>query len=194
MPLAPALKQHLDELTQNNLVVLFMKGTRQMPQCGFSATVVGILDDYIDEYVTVNVLDDPSIRNGIKEYANWPTIPQLYVKGEFVGGCDIVRQLQSQGELDEMFGAPEEIRLPEIDITAEAASALREAMGEYRGPLRLEVTARFEYNFGFGEPKPNDLTVQSGGFTLLMNRATAKRMHGASIGYVTGPQGGGLRV
>jgi monothiol glutaredoxin len=80
-------------------VVLFMKGTSDQPQCGFSSTVVRILDHLGVEYHDVNVLADEDIRHGIKEFANWPTIPQLYVKGEFVGGCDIVREMFQTGEL-----------------------------------------------------------------------------------------------
>lgn len=84
---------------RSNDVVLFMKGTPQMPQCGFSATVVHILDHLGVEFKGVNVLTDPEMRQGIKEFSNWPTIPQLYVKGEFVGGCDIVREMFESGEL-----------------------------------------------------------------------------------------------
>jgi monothiol glutaredoxin len=86
------------EITENP-VVLFMKGTPQFPMCGFSGQVVQILDYIGAPYKGVNVLDDPELRQGIKEFANWPTIPQLYVKGEFVGGCDIVREMFQSGEL-----------------------------------------------------------------------------------------------
>ena len=86
------------EITENP-VVLFMKGTPQFPMCGFSGQVVQILDYIGAPYKGVNVLDDPELRQGIKEYANWPTIPQLYIKGEFVGGCDIVREMFQSGEL-----------------------------------------------------------------------------------------------
>jgi monothiol glutaredoxin len=81
-----------------------MKGNRRMPQCGFSATVVQILDHLIPEYTTVDVLQDPEVREGIKAYTQWPTIPQLYVKGEFVGGCDIVREMFQTGELQKTLG------------------------------------------------------------------------------------------
>ena len=84
---------------ESNDIVLFMKGTPAAPQCGFSATIVHILDHVGVKYKGVNVLADPEIRNGIKEYSNWPTIPQLYVKGEFVGGCDIIKEMFENGEL-----------------------------------------------------------------------------------------------
>jgi monothiol glutaredoxin len=87
-----------------NDVVLYMKGTRDMPQCGFSATVVEVLKRAgVENYKDVNVLADQEIREGIKQFANWPTIPQLYVKGEFVGGCDIVRELYQSGELAQLL-------------------------------------------------------------------------------------------
>jgi monothiol glutaredoxin len=90
------------EVTSND-VVLFMKGTPQFPMCGFSGQVVQILDYLGVPYKGINVLENEGIRQGIKDYANWPTIPQLYVKGEFVGGCDIVREMYQTGELAEML-------------------------------------------------------------------------------------------
>ncbi len=89
----------IDGLVTSNDVVLFMKGTARMPMCGFSGTVVRILDHIGVEFADVNVLASEEIRQGIKDYSNWPTIPQLYVKGEFIGGCDIVREMFETGEL-----------------------------------------------------------------------------------------------
>ncbi|MBS0250005.1 MAG: Grx4 family monothiol glutaredoxin [Proteobacteria bacterium] len=87
----------------DNDVVLFMKGTKQFPQCGFSATAVKILEHLGVPFKDVNVLEDQGIREGIKTFSNWPTIPQLYVKGEFVGGCDIMREMYSAGELHDLI-------------------------------------------------------------------------------------------
>ena len=94
-----SIEQFIDNEVKSNDVVLFMKGTPQFPQCGFSGQVVQILDYIGVDYKSVNVLADSEIRQGIKEYSSWPTIPQLYVKGEFVGGCDIVREMFQAGEL-----------------------------------------------------------------------------------------------
>jgi monothiol glutaredoxin len=91
--------QQIDQAVKSGDVVLFMKGTPQFPMCGFSGQVVQILDHLGVAYKGVNVLEDEGIRQGIKDYANWPTIPQLYVKGEFLGGCDIVREMFQSGEL-----------------------------------------------------------------------------------------------
>ncbi len=88
---------------ENNPVVLFMKGSPDFPQCGFSGKVVQILQQCGAEFISVNVLDDPTIRQGIKDFANWPTIPQLYINGEFVGGCDIVSEMFASGELKKLL-------------------------------------------------------------------------------------------
>jgi len=89
------IKSHIEQ----NKVILYMKGTKEMPQCGFSARVVQILNSHGMDYETVDVLSDPEIRQGIKDYSNWPTIPQLYVDGQFIGGCDICVEMDQSGEL-----------------------------------------------------------------------------------------------
>jgi monothiol glutaredoxin len=102
-------------------VVLYMKGTKAMPQCGFSSRVAGVLNYMGVEFLDVNVLADADIRQGIKDYSDWPTIPQLYVKGEFVGGCDIVTEMTLSGELDALFDAKG------ISYDKAAAEKIREA-------------------------------------------------------------------
>ena len=99
-----SVQDTIRDQVKSNRVVLYMKGTPQFPQCGFSAMVVEILKRTgVTDYLAVDVLKDPEIRQGIKDYANWPTIPQLYVNGEFVGGCDIVREMYEAGELPQVF-------------------------------------------------------------------------------------------
>ena len=100
MALDPELQQRIQKIVDEHPIVLFMKGTKHFPQCGFSATVVEVLRRLGADFEAVNVLEDADIRQGIKEFANWPTIPQLYVKGKFVGGCDIVRDMYESGELE----------------------------------------------------------------------------------------------
>ncbi|MDF1855464.1 Grx4 family monothiol glutaredoxin [Pseudooceanicola sp.] len=104
-------------------VVLFMKGTKEMPQCGFSSRVAGVLNYMGVEYADVNVLADEGIRQGIKDYSDWPTIPQLYVKGEFVGGCDIITEMTLSGELDQLF------ETNGIQFNKDAAEKIRAANG-----------------------------------------------------------------
>ena len=97
------VNQRIDEIVHGHDVVLFMKGTALFPQCGFSSRAVAILDHLGVPFETVDVLQDPEIRNGIKDYSDWPTIPQLYVKGEFIGGCDIAREMFQAGELQQLL-------------------------------------------------------------------------------------------
>ncbi|MCB1339544.1 MAG: Grx4 family monothiol glutaredoxin [Pseudooceanicola sp.] len=104
-----------------NSVVLFMKGTKEMPQCGFSSRVAGVLNYMGVDFKDVNVLADPEIRQGIKDFSDWPTVPQLYVKGEFVGGCDIVTEMTLSGELDQLFDAKG------VTYDKQAAERIREA-------------------------------------------------------------------
>jgi len=99
--MTPELKERIDNLLQENKVLVFMKGSKLMPQCGFSNNVVQILNTLGIPYQTVDVLADPEIRQGIKEYSNWPTIPQVYINGEFIGGSDIMIELYQKGELQQ---------------------------------------------------------------------------------------------
>ena len=115
------VKDQICEMVTSNDVVLYMKGTKEMPQCGFSSRVAGVLNYIGVEYQDVNVLADENVRQGIKDYSDWPTVPQLYVKGEFVGGCDIVTEMALSGELDTLF------RHNGVDFSEEAAEKIREA-------------------------------------------------------------------
>jgi len=104
MALSDKTKQRIESLIGSDKVVVFMKGNRRAPQCGFSAQVVQMLDSQLPSYTTVDVLQDPEVRQGIKDFTNWPTIPQVYVNGEFVGGCDILTELYQSGELEGLLG------------------------------------------------------------------------------------------
>ncbi|MFV2002307.1 MAG: Grx4 family monothiol glutaredoxin [Paracoccaceae bacterium] len=117
-----AKSQIKDTVTEND-VVLFMKGTKTMPQCGFSSRVAGVLNYMGVEFADVDVLADDGVRQGIKEYSDWPTIPQLYVKGEFVGGCDIITEMTMSGELDQLFTDKG------VTFDKEAAEKIRESNG-----------------------------------------------------------------
>ncbi|WP_265499485.1 Grx4 family monothiol glutaredoxin [Paracoccus beibuensis] len=97
------VKTRIQDLIDSNDVVLFMKGTKEMPQCGFSSRVAGVLNYMGVPFLDVNVLADSDVRQGIKDFSDWPTIPQLYVKGEFVGGCDIITEMTLSGELDQLL-------------------------------------------------------------------------------------------
>jgi len=101
--MSDSILKQIEQVVKNNDLVLFMKGTPQMPQCGFSQQVAAVLNHHGVPYAAVNVLLDPAVREGIKVYADWPTIPQLYVQGEFVGGCDIVMEMHENGELETLL-------------------------------------------------------------------------------------------
>lgn len=116
-------KTRIGDTVKSNDVVLFMKGTKSMPQCGFSSRVAGVLNYMGVEFADVNVLEDADIRQGIKDYSDWPTIPQLYVKGEFVGGCDIITEMTLSGELDQLFTTNG------VTFDKDAADKIREANG-----------------------------------------------------------------
>jgi monothiol glutaredoxin len=116
-------QDQIKDTVARNDVVLFMKGTKMMPQCGFSSRVAGILNYMGVEFADVNVLENPEIRQGIKDFSDWPTIPQLYVKGEFVGGCDIVTEMTLSGELDTLFEGKG------VTFDKDAANKIREANG-----------------------------------------------------------------
>ncbi|WFE76107.1 Grx4 family monothiol glutaredoxin [Roseinatronobacter sp. S2] len=114
-------QETIKQTVESNDVVLYMKGTKTMPQCGFSSRVAGVLNFMGVDYADVNVLADDTIRQGIKDYSDWPTIPQLYVKGEFVGGCDIITEMTLSGELDQLFEAKG------VTYDKDAAEKIREA-------------------------------------------------------------------
>ena len=187
--------EQIQALVDGHPVVLFMKGTRGMPQCGFSARVVELLDEYLPEYKTVNVLEDPAVRQGIKDFSSWPTIPQLYVKGQFVGGCDIVTEMGQSGELDDVLGVKRaDLEPPKVTITEGAASALKEfAQGE-EIVVRLEITPSWQYGMDFDAPRPNDIIVDAGVAKVVMSRSAARKADGISIDFVKGPGGAGFKI
>ena len=197
MTLEPAIKERLDSLVQGNKVVLFMKGNRKMPQCGFSSRVVGILDGLLEEYATVDVLKDPAVRSGIKDYSDWPTLPQLYIDGEFRGGCDIVTEMAASGELHQALGIVlEEVEPPELTITDSAVQALTAALqdtaeGDF---LRFAIPPSWRYELNLGPRVFGDVEVVVGGLTLVMDRSSAQRAGGTVIDFVQGPMGEGFSI
>ncbi|MDI1443998.1 Grx4 family monothiol glutaredoxin [Polyangium sp. 6x1] len=198
MNLSEPLKQRIEALVRSDRVVLFMKGSRRFPQCGFSSSVVQILNEVLPSYTTVNVLEDPEIREGIKAYASWPTIPQLYIDGEFVGGADIVREMRESGELAQKLGGAAgggEVKALKITISETAKRAFTEAAADAPGELlRFEVSPRFEYGLFFGPRAEGDIEVDAGGLTVLVDKASARLADGVSIDFVEGPEGAGFKI
>ena len=191
MPLSEGTKQRVTSLIESNDVMLFMKGNRMMPQCGFSARVVQMLDGLLPEYETIDVLADPDIREGIKEYSSWPTIPQLYIKGELIGGCDIVTDLYTTGELHNKLSLEvPEPTAPRVQFSDTAAERIREyAQRAPEGELQLTINARFESALNFSPRQGHEIEVQANGLTLLMDANTAQRADGLAIDLVETPNG-----
>ena len=192
MQLPENVKKRLDDLVASHDIVLFMKGRRRLPQCGFSAQVVSILDQLVEDYQTVNVLDSMEIREGIKAYSDWPTIPQLYVRGKFIGGCDIITEMFETGALHQTLGVEEyQVEEPRITVTPTAreafAAALNDAPGNY---VRFEVDARFRPNLDLDTPKPGDFEIDAGGLQVLVSKLSAPRADGVIIDFLPGEQGG----
>lgn len=192
-----AVHARIESLLQQHPVVLFMKGSPQAPRCGFSAAAAGVLNELLGDYASVDVLADPEIREGIKAYGNWPTIPQLYVKGELVGGADIVQSMYNSGELQKLFGQPEPDRTPpQLTITDAAAQAIRAALTDAEPGLALHLTVDqgFHAEFHLAAATPGAVIAQANGIEIHMDLATAQRARGIRINWVSTPQGEGLAI
>jgi len=189
------LQKQISEILASSRVVLFMKGDRRMPQCGFSAQVVQILDALVPSYETVDVLRSPELRDGIKEFSQWPTIPQLYVDGQFIGGCDIVREMNASGELQKRIGAEVSAsKTPTITISEAAAKAFAASVADAGGDsLRLQIDAQFQHELFFGPGEPDDIEVRTSGLTVLLDRSSAGRANRVSIDFIEG-SGGGFKI
>ncbi len=196
MSLNPDVQQRIESIIKSDDVVLFMKGNRNFPQCGFSATVIQILNSLIPEYTTFNVLADPDIRQGIKDFSEWPTIPQLYVRGEFIGGCDIIREAFDSGELRTMLGA-EDLAPPNITVTAAAAAAIKEALSaesDEGDAIHLEVDATFQHTMNLGPATDQRITVEASGVTFSIDPMSARRLDGVTIDYVDSAGEAGFKI
>jgi monothiol glutaredoxin len=189
-------RARIEAAIRENDLVVFMKGSRAMPQCGFSGRVVQILDSLVDDYATVDVLADPAIREGIKEFSSWPTIPQIYLKGEFLGGCDIVNELYATGELHEKLGLPVPVRtVPTITITDAAARRIREYLDRSPGKeLKLSIDARFNASLGLAPREAHDMVAESNGLAVCMDVGTAERANGVTIDLVESATGTAFKI
>ena len=198
MSLDPALRARIDALLSTNKVVLFMKGEPRAPQCGFSAKAAAALASIgLDDYAHVDVLADPEIRDGIKAYGDWPTIPQLYVNGELVGGSDIVEQMASSGELQAALGLPPPDRTPpSITIAPAAADMLRQAVADAGDNYALKVSVDPRFNAQL-QAEPIDasaIAVEVGGIRVQFDLVSARRAEGLSIDWVDDARGRGLVI
>jgi monothiol glutaredoxin len=197
MSLDPALRSRIEALLAANHVVLFMKGNPRAPQCGFSAKAIGALDATGATYAHVDVLADPAIREGIKAYGEWPTIPQLYIGGELVGGSDIILQMAGSGELHAALGLPAPDRTPPaITITPAAAAMLRQAIEDAGGDfaLQVEVDAAFNARLQLAQRDEGAIASEVEGIRVQFDLASAGRARGLSIDWADDARGKGLVI
>ena len=197
MTVAPEVRARIEALLQSNRVVLFMKGNPGAPRCGFSAAASGLLNELLPDYATVDVLEDPEIREGIKAYGNWPTIPQLYIGGELVGGSDIIQSMYTSGELQELFGLPKPDRTPPpITITDKAAAEIRNAMADAEAglALHLSIDARYQAQFHLAEAELGSIRSEANGIAIYMDLATAQRARNVRFDWADTVQGSGLTI
>jgi len=196
MSLDATTRERIETLLKDHRVVLFMKGDRRQPMCGFSAAATNTLNELLPDYHTVNVLDDPEIREGIKVFGDWPTIPQLYVDGELVGGADIIRQMYGSGELHQLFGVAAPDRTPpEITITDAAAEAIRQGTANAQGmALHLEIGPDHSAGFQLAPGGDHDIVAHANGLEVHFDPASAQRARGIVIDWVSTVQGEGLSL
>jgi monothiol glutaredoxin len=197
MSLDPALRARIESLLAANNIVLFMKGEPRAPQCGFSAKAVGALSALGVDYAHVDVLSDPQIRDGIKAYGEWPTIPQLYIGGELVGGSDIIEQMANSGELHAALGLPKPDRTPPtITITPAAAAMLRDALANAGDgyALQVDVDPRFNAKLQLAPIDANAIAVEHDGIRAQFDLASARLAEGLSIDWVDDERGRGLVI
>lgn len=196
MSLDPALHARIHDLVTSQRVVLFMKGTRQSPRCGFSAAAVAALDAVIDDYLAVDVLADEELRQGIKIYGNWPTIPQLYIDGDLVGGSDIIQQMLNTGDLHRALGLEPPTRVaPRIMITEAAAQAIRAAMPAGSDEvLHLAIDSAFRPQFLLKPAAGHEIVAESQGISVYFDAASARRADGLEIDWVDDVRGQGLTI
>jgi monothiol glutaredoxin len=197
MSLDPALRQRIEGLLQNNRVVLFMKGSPDAPRCGFSAKASSILSSLVPQYASVDVLEDPEIREGIKLYGSWPTIPQLYVNGELVGGSDIIDEMLGSGELHEVLGLPAPDRTPpKLTVTAAAMDAIKSAMADTPAGVGLHmlVDVNFNAQFQLRPVSGREIVAEVDSLRVHFDPVSAARANGIAIDWVEDVRGAGLVI
>ncbi|WP_256645533.1 Grx4 family monothiol glutaredoxin [Thermomonas paludicola] len=197
MSLDPALRSRIETLLAANPVVLFLKGTPDAPQCGFSAKTAAAMDSTGASYAHVNVLADPDIREGIKLYGDWPTIPQLYINGELVGGCDIVTQMAASGELHAALGQPAPDRTPpQITITPSAAEMLKQALANAGDgyALQIEVDKGFNARLQLAPRDDAAIATEAAGIRAQFDLVSAQRARGMTIDWADDTRGKGLVI
>jgi monothiol glutaredoxin len=197
MSLDPAVRTRIQSLLDAHRIVLFMKGEPAAPRCGFSAKATGILSGLGVSFHSVDVLADPEIREGIKVYGSWPTIPQLYIGGELVGGSDIIEQIANSGELHELLGLPAPDRtVPTLHISPAAAEVIARAVADAAPGIgvHLSVDPAFNAQFALKEIAGNELVAHAQGIDVHIDVISAPRANGIEIDWIEDMRGAGLSI
>lgn len=183
MSVSNDVHNRIESIISENPVVLYMKGTRTQPQCGFSATVVGILDNLLPNYATVNVLEDPEVREGIKAFSEWPTIPQLYINKEFLGGCDVIQQMYNSGQLHEALGLETVSReVPNITISDSAAETIKQTVAQHQGAaVHLKISPTWQHEFSLAPVKGHEVVATSNDIDIHFDLDSASRAEGLTL-------------
>lgn len=197
MSLDPALRQRIEHLLSSEPIVLFMKGDPDAPQCGFSAQAAGTLRDLGARFAHVDVLQDPEIREGIKRYSEWPTIPQLYIDGELIGGSDIITQMAASGELHQALGMPPPDRTPpSVTVTPAAQAMLKRAIADAGGEMVVEIAIdpRFRTRLHLVQPDDHAVQVVVDGVPLQFPVSDLRRADGLRLDFADDARGKGLVI
>lgn len=196
MALTDHARKTITDLLDNNRVVLFMKGSPSMPQCGFSAKATGILGSLLGDYATFNVLEDEEVREGIKEFGQWPTIPQLYVDRELIGGSDIINEMFGSGELHDVLGLEQPDRTPPtFTISEAAANAIRQSVPDQGSEvLHFAINDHWQGEFMLQPATGHEIRAEASGIELHMDPMTAQKARDMHIDWIETMQGSGLSV
>jgi monothiol glutaredoxin len=189
-------KARIQKLVSEHPVVLFMKGTRRSPQCGFSSRVVDALDLHLLEYLTVDVLSDAEVREAVKALNDWPTLPQLFVRGTFVGGADIVLDMLAAGELPGVLGVegPLSHITASVTVSAAAAAAFQRYSEQDKPAVRLVVNKDFTPELEIEPARDGDQVLDLGALVLAIDPLSARRADGMHIDFVEGPGATGFKI
>jgi monothiol glutaredoxin len=181
------VRQKIDSLINGHPVVLFMKGTKDHPQCGFSKQVVDILNRLVANYITIDVLANPEIREGIKEYSSWPTVPQLYIHHEFAGGCDIVLDLFRNNQLQNLLKIEKAVKKPAIKLSKSALDAFKSVFLDRQDNefIRIIINANFEHGLSFDKKQDDDFSYTFEDIELVIDPYSALRAKDLLIDYLT---------
>ena len=190
-------QQYIESLVKSSRCFLFMKGTPSHPQCGFSSNTISIIKDLMGEdFKTFNVLENQDVREGVKEYGNWPTIPQLYIDSELVGGNDIVTEMFNTGELQSLLNLPQPDRTPAVlTITDKARESIMAGITDIgSNVLKLTIDSQYTTRFSVEPAKGYEVVTDLGEIKVYMDVGTVKRANGIEIDWVDDLQGSGLVI